>query len=372
MAYIKKIVAKDEELIGIARIHWIYALRGLFWFALLAGSGWFINSLMTRILLGTGSAIDSYYIANMLITLGNGAMLFLTAGGFLVFFLFSVKLVSTEVGLTDRRVIHKEGLIFVKVHQIDHEEIRGEKLDLGWFGRILDYGYLMLDCRFIGDVRLPAIENPERFLRALHTMRGQTQDALSVMRGKSGAAAPLIVSQEEEQQPETPQPSQPTPEIQPGQPGPEPEVNPGNTPQTPEAPPMPTPHNPPAPHNPPPQPEAPPAQPAQPIPAPPPTAPPLQPPSETAPVMQEQKTQSPPPDVDPRVVAQIMQQVMPQMADQVVRKLADEGLLNKQPENDNTSGIPVDRELIASFDEARGKKGGHKNDMHDQMEHVIH
>lgn len=366
MAYVKKIVSKEEELVGIARLHWIYVLRGLFWFGVMAGAGWIINSLMTKILLATNSAVSSYYVANMLLTIGSGTMLFLMGGGFLVFFLFVVKVLSTEVGLTDRRVIHKEGLLFVKVHQIDHEEIRGEKLDLGWFGRLLNYGYLMLDCRFIGDVRLPAIENPERFLRALHTMRGQTQDALSVVRGKTGSMAPLQLNDEETaQQPETPQPAapSPTPEIQPGQPGTQPEVDPGNIPGTPEALPMPTPHNPPAPNNPPPQPEAPPAQPAQPIPAPPPTEPPLQPPSGVQ--------QSPPPDVDPRVVAQIVQQVVPQMADQVVRKLAADGLVAKAPENDNDSSIAVDTELIASFDEARGKKGG-DHDMRNQMEHAIH
>ena len=32
MAYVHRIIGKDETLIGIARLHWIHVLRGLAWF----------------------------------------------------------------------------------------------------------------------------------------------------------------------------------------------------------------------------------------------------------------------------------------------------------------------------------------------------
>lgn len=366
MAYINKIVTQDEELIGIARLHWIYALRGIMWFAVFAGAGWLFDFLMTKAMMSLGAATDSYVVPAVLTTISNGVLLFMMGGGAMIFLLFVLKVLVTEVGLTTRRVIHKEGLLFVKVQHIDHEEIRGENLDLGYFGRILGYGYLMLDCRFIGDIRLPAIENPERFLRALHKARGETQDALNVMVGKTGAGIPLnVMPEKSSQQPEVPQPSppQPAPEIQPGQPGTQPEVPAPQTP-TPEMPPMPVPHNPPPEPQSPPQPEQPPAQPAQPVPAPAPTQPPLQPPSEALATQQQVA-------LDPQVVAQVVKQVMPQMAEQVVKQIAQQGLLDKnEPANENESG--VDTGLMASFDVARLDRDGKHNGLHDKMEHALH
>lgn len=364
MAYIKKIITQDEELIGIARLHWIYALRGILWFAIFAGAGWLFDFAITKAMMSLGSATDNYVVPAVLTTISSGVLLFMLAGGAMIFFLFVLKILVTEVALTTRRIIHKEGLLFVKVKHIDHEEIRGENMDMGYFGRILGYGYLMLDCRFIGDVRLPAIENPERFLRALHKARAETQDALSVMVGKTGAGIPInVMPPTDQQQPEVPQPSppQPTPEIQPGQPGTEPEVSPPQTP-TPEMPPIPVPHNPPPPPQAPPQPESPPAQPTQPIPAPPPTQPPLQPPSEALATQQQVS-------LDPKVVAQVVQQVMPQMAEQVVKQMAQQGLLHQeQPEAEKD----IDTDLMTSFDVARLDKNGKPDGLHDKMEHALH
>lgn len=366
MAYVRKIIAQDERLIGIARLHWIYALRGILWFAIFAGAGWLFDLMINKAMLALGGATDSYLVPAVMTTLSSGVLLFMMAGGAMIFFLFVLKILVTEIALSDRRVIHKEGLLFVKVKHIDLEEIRGENLDLGYFGRILGYGYLMLDCRFIGDVRLPAMENPERFLRALHDARAQTQDALSLVVGKTASPAPvsLIQATEDGQQPEVPQPSppQPAPEIQPGQPGPAPEIAPPQTPPpAPEMPPMPVPHNPPPAPQPPPQPEQPPAQPPQPVPAPPPTQPPLQPPSGAAP---QQAV-----EIDPKIVAQVVQQVMPQMAEQVVRQIAQQGLLEKETSEDEKD---VDLHLIASFDDARFDKDGKPNDLRNKMEHALH
>lgn len=348
MAYIRKIVAKDEELIGIARLHWIYVVKGLTWFIVMAAAGWMIDWLITRGMMIIGSATNTYAIPSAIISLSNGAMMFMMAGGFFVFFLFVLKILFTEIGLTSRRVIHKEGMIFVKVKQVDLEEIRGENMDMGHLGRLLGYGYIMLDCRFIGDVRLPAIENPERFLRALHQTRGKTQDtldALSVVAGKetSKLASPATVEGVDSLQVHA---QKPTPEIQPGQP-----ATPG-----PEIQPPPVPHNPP-PAPPPSQPETPPPQPAQPIPNPPNPEPPLQPPNG----MQT---------IDSKLVAQVVQQVIPQMAEQVIQKMTEKGLVVEQPANDDQNN--VDTDLIHSFDDASQDKDHHGRELRHKVEHSIH
>ncbi|PZQ49155.1 MAG: hypothetical protein DI551_00445 [Micavibrio aeruginosavorus] len=360
MSYVGKIIAQDEQLHGIARLHWIYVVKGLAWFLALAFVGWALDSLITHGLAVIGRATDSNTMIPALITLSSGAMMFMMASGFMIFFLFVLKVLVTEVALSSRRVILKEGWIFVKVKQVDIEEIRGENLDKGTLGSILGYGYLMLDCRFIGDVKLPAIENPERFLRALHVVRSKSQDVLSIAVGKGNAVGAIPVGAIDG--PDTPAvtPPQPTPEIQPGQQPSQPEVQPAQTPQ-PEIRPEPVPHSPPPPSTPPSQPQTTPAQPPQPIPPPLNPEPPLQPPSGQAVA------------VDPVAVASVIQQVMPQMAEQVIKQMAEKGMVvNDAKAAAHDGENPVDTDLIDRFDEARLMKDANGHEMRDKMEYAIH
>lgn len=329
MAYIEKIVSKEEKLYGIARLHWIYILQGIGWFVVLAGLGWLLNAALGYAVSSLARATDSVAFPLFFSGAANWFSFFFMGGGALLFVLFVIKVMFTEIGLTDRRIMNKTGMIFIKVHQIDLEEIRGENLDLGLLGRFLGYGYLLLDCRFIGDVRLPAIENPERFLRGLHVLRAKGQDAMSVMVGK-GNPQPLNLLPPEEKGEEQGAQQNPKPEIEPGKPGSEPEIQP-----------PPTPHSPPAPPSPPEQPQSPP-QPQQPVPAPPPSKPPLQPGDTRA--------------LDAGMIEMV--------AEEVARKLSEQGIIAKpeRPEDD----IAVDKDLMAVFDEARlngddaGDDSGHK------------
>lgn len=373
MAYIRKIIGHDEKLIGIARLHWIYVLTGLFWFLALAGGGWILEMLLTKIGMSIAGSTSSVALPALLLQMGDGMSMFLMGGGILMFILYVIKVLTTEIGLTDRRIMHKRGLLFVKVEQIDLEEIRGENLDTGTWGRLLNYGYLLLDCRFIGDIRLPAIENAEGFLRVLHDTRAKGQDSLAVVVGK-GNPQPInnLAVLDEQQQPEIPQPAPPTPtpEDQPGQPGTRPEVDPGNVPVTPESPTMPVPHTPP--------PATPQENPAQPIPAPPPSEPPLQPPMEGRSVAEERlpapvpmpATAAAPAPIDPEVLRQVVQQALPQMAQQVAQELVKQGVIDDPAQE--PAKQDVDTALIESFDEAALDKNGHPRDLHDKLEHAIH
>lgn len=373
MAYIRKIIAQDEKMVGIARLHWIYVLKGLGWFLGLATFGWVVDALMTRGLYMIAQATGADTMAVTLMSLSHNIMLFMMGAGLLIFFLFVLKVLVTEIGLTSRRVIHKEGLFFVKVKQIDLEEIRGENMDSGTFGRMLGYAYIMLDCRFIGDIRLPAIESPERFMRALHQTRSIPLDTLSMVIGK-GNAVPVGVVDMSESDPNTPQPPppQPAPEILPGQEPTQPEVQPGNVPPGPEVPARPVPHNPPPPSTPPPQPQTPPVQPPPATPPPINPQPPLQPP--TGAVAQEIVTPivaqsvSLPPDA----VAQVVQQVLPQMAQQVVKEMENRGLIAHEEPHDHEADMDIDTDLLSSFDDARLNKDGNGNDLRNKVEYAIH
>ena len=226
MAYVHRLINGDEKLIGIARLHWIYILQGLMWFLGMAAGGLALSWLMNRGMAALTGLGGDAYVPVPFLGLSSGILFFMLAAGAMIFLFYVIKVLATQIALTDRRVIQKKGLIFVNVHQIDLEEIRGENMDLGIFGRLLGYAYIKLDCRFIGDIKLDAVERPERFIRALHDRRTHVQEALNLIVGKSPVAKPINIidasegedSPKQLQKPEVEPPKPAEPEIQPPKP----------------------------------------------------------------------------------------------------------------------------------------------------------
>lgn len=209
MAYIRKLVGKDEKLVGIARLHWIYAAQGLIWlgscvaFALLLDGA--INHLLMKF------PVDNETLVLPLLSLSSWLMPFaLIFGGIICSFYF-IKVLTTEIGLTDRRMIYKTGWIFVRTQEVEIEEIRGEKVNTGYLGRFLNYGYINLDCRFIGDVSLPAVSKPNNFLKALHKLRSEVLDTVSLVVGEKAVAVVNDQDKDNEKQTDL---NHDTPELQ--------------------------------------------------------------------------------------------------------------------------------------------------------------
>jgi hypothetical protein len=180
MSYVRKVIGQDEKLIGIARLHWIYIVQGILWFVACVAIARLTGSVFNHFL-AIIPATSSLGLP--ILALQTWLTPFALFFGAIICSLYVVKVLTTEIGLTNRRIIYKRGWLFVNVKEIDIEEIRGENLNTGYLGRFLNYGYINLDCRFIGDVQLPAIENPHVFLKALHKMRTEVTDTVSLVVG---------------------------------------------------------------------------------------------------------------------------------------------------------------------------------------------
>lgn len=392
MSYVHKLIEKDEELVGIATLHWIYILKGVGWFFALGGIGWLFDALMTRGLFALSNISGTGHVPLAVLGMSRWFVLFFLATGFILFAFHVLKVIATQIALTDRRIIYKRGLIMVKVEQIDLEEVRGENLDLGWFGRFLGYAYVDLDCRFIGDVKLDAIEQPERFIRALHHLRANTQDALNVMLGKGNTVMPLnLVDHAQEgnttsaddpnKNPDHQQPAQP--EIQPPQPA-QPEIQP---PQKPTE--IPAPPNEPMPNQPPPlsqdqqtgeaartqdtpyndrqkmidQDSAPAEVPT--------TKGQVQQKAQIQQQAAQVVDQMADQNIAPSVMEKIVEEVTPKIAQEVVRQMEEKGLVSN---NDNqVSDKSVDNDLIHVFDDAALTKDGNTNgaDNQNRLGHAL-
>ena len=74
---------------------------------------------------------------------------------------------TTEIGVTNQRLIYKRGLIWRKTQELQLRAIEEVKLDQGLLGRLFDFGRLDLHGTGVGDIRLPALADPVGLRKAL-------------------------------------------------------------------------------------------------------------------------------------------------------------------------------------------------------------
>jgi hypothetical protein len=171
MSYVEKIIAADEKILSITRAHWIYFIEGLFWLLSLLIIGIIINHYLWLYAgsYGFSFKFDFWFLhfdgRHTPIVWLFGAI------GLAVFLPLFFKFISVEVGLTNKRLIYKKGLILIHVQQVDLIDMRSENVNHGWLGWLLGYGRLHLDCRFMEDVYLPALVDPYNLVKAIHFAR---------------------------------------------------------------------------------------------------------------------------------------------------------------------------------------------------------
>jgi len=172
MSFIAKhITHHNERLIYLARLHWIYLVKGFFWILLLGAIGIFIN---WQVLFNFGELPSD---ATQFIPYPYSIMMDLAPGlvpiivGMMLFLVYLFKWLGTEIALTDKRLIFKTGLFFVQTSEVELAEIAEAKVNNGWFGVLLGYGNIHLDCRFVGDFEIPIMKDPYKIIRQMNKLR---------------------------------------------------------------------------------------------------------------------------------------------------------------------------------------------------------
>lgn len=177
MSFIAKHISNENErLIYIARMHWIVLTQGFLWFLLFA-------------LIGLAVAWEAplYVSLDPVELFGRrlfspiaGFLYVMLGGGALIFLVHVIGYFFTEIALTSRRIVFKKGMILTEVEEIDLAEIRAERISHGILGRLLGYGRLHLDSRFVQDINLPVIRRPYKFLQAMQRTRSQLHPVVGV------------------------------------------------------------------------------------------------------------------------------------------------------------------------------------------------
>ncbi len=89
---------------------------------------------------------------------------------FLVFAQSWLVIHTTELALTDRRIVSKTGIITTKTFELQIEKVESIEFEQGLFGRMLNYGTVTVKGTGVGAVPAPGIMNPLDFRKAVQEL----------------------------------------------------------------------------------------------------------------------------------------------------------------------------------------------------------
>jgi uncharacterized membrane protein YdbT with pleckstrin-like domain len=146
MSYVSKILQPDETVVYLTRPHWLLYFPAILVFlaalAVLWVSAWFAGDL-TLVARSTAAALAVVGIA-----------LWLHA---------FVKRATTELAVTNRRVIYKAGVVMRHTVEMNMDKIESVNVDQSILGRILDYGTVTMHGTGGGLEPFPNIASPIAF-----------------------------------------------------------------------------------------------------------------------------------------------------------------------------------------------------------------
>lgn len=175
--FINEACGADETLVLIARLHWIFVVKGLAWLAFFLLLSLGIDNLGAKLMLALDQA-GRTGIAFLVFRLSNYVQYGCAIIGLLMLGIYLSAYMTTTVGLTTRRLMLRKGVLFVKLTNIDLEEIKSEYVDHGMLGRFLNYGEVHMDARFVENFYIPNIADPYHLLRALNEARAASGDSV--------------------------------------------------------------------------------------------------------------------------------------------------------------------------------------------------
>jgi uncharacterized membrane protein YdbT with pleckstrin-like domain len=127
MSYVRHVLQPGEKLLVEGKPHWVAYWRALLFFAIAAAA--FVASSR----LDQGSQFAAMVGAGVLALIGLG---FAAHAWFIRW--------TTEIGVTDRRVIYKSGFISRQTAEMNMDKIETVLVDQSLLGRILDYGTITI------------------------------------------------------------------------------------------------------------------------------------------------------------------------------------------------------------------------------------
>jgi hypothetical protein len=190
MLYVQQSLGPKEEILMGARFHWMYTLQAIVWilFGIALGIAigyfviwWDISSEMRRlypnlpdelwerawsqVVQRRGGYLKMVWELNVIVRMG---ILTLFIVGLYLFAHMMLIKATTEIAVTNERIIYKKGLIARHIGELNVDRIEGVSVQQGILGRFLNYGRVCIRGMGVGEVMLPPIESPIEFRKAIN------------------------------------------------------------------------------------------------------------------------------------------------------------------------------------------------------------
>ena len=178
MLYVQESLSDDESLIHIGEFSIIYTLQ-----ALLAIVWGILGSVLVIL-----AAIFAYQqlgqfpknihigflqaIPNLHIGIRIGAF-FVFFMGILTFTQMMIYRLTTEIAVTNKRLLYKRGVIARNVNEMSVDRIEGVNVRQSFLGRLMNYGRLAVRGMGVGEVVLPPIDEPIKFRQAIENAKSK-------------------------------------------------------------------------------------------------------------------------------------------------------------------------------------------------------
>ena len=182
MMYVQQSLAPDEKLVHVGHFHWFYdvqAFMSIAWGLFFAVSILFAAINLEPYLPGKMTLMSSVLEPGdgwliQLRSIHPGIKLFALLVFLFGVFRFAQMLVikaTTEIAVTTSRLIYKRGLVARFVGEINIDRIEGVSVAQSFWGRIFNFGRLLIRGMGVGEMLLPSIANPLAFRRAIEKAR---------------------------------------------------------------------------------------------------------------------------------------------------------------------------------------------------------
>jgi uncharacterized membrane protein YdbT with pleckstrin-like domain len=144
MRYIERVLQPGETVVHASKIHWIIYIPGVV--VVLAAVAFFLVAL--------GHPSQVLWLALFVACVGLG---------FFMLFLAWFKRWTTEIDVTDRRIVFKRGLIWRHTVEMNMDKVESVDVDQSVLGRLFDYGDIIIRGTGTGLEPLRNIEAPLEF-----------------------------------------------------------------------------------------------------------------------------------------------------------------------------------------------------------------
>lgn len=193
MLYVQQSLGSGEEILMGARFHWMYTVQAVSWilFGLAIGIAvgyggiWWtvvsaihnqypnlpdnlMDSAWMAVVKDRGGYLHILWAQNPLLRFS--ILAFFVLGLFFFMHMMIVK-ATTEIAVTNDRLIYKKGLVARHVGEISIDRIEGVSVSQEIWGRIFGYGRVSIRGMGVGEIILPPIEAPISFLKAIQEAR---------------------------------------------------------------------------------------------------------------------------------------------------------------------------------------------------------